>query len=99
LSSSFIPAHTIFTRVAASREEARQTAIDALSRQYNQSFDNLVDRYCAVGRPEDCAERMKAFIEAGVRHLIIHPIGGAEDEIEQTRACADEIVPRLRAAY
>lgn len=99
LSASFTPAHTIFTRVAATREEARQTAIEALSRQYNQPFDNLVDRYCAVGRPEDCAERMGAFIEAGVTHLIIHPIAGAEDEIEQTRACADEIVPRLRTAY
>jgi probable F420-dependent oxidoreductase len=86
----------LFTTLAKDYETAKQMAITHLSRRYNQPFDTLVDRYCALGTPEQCLEKISAYVEAGMTNLALSftcPAMQVGDQIEQ---CAAELLPRLR---
>jgi probable F420-dependent oxidoreductase len=87
----------LFTALAKDYETAKQMAITHLSQRYNQPFDTLVDRYCALGTPEQCLEKISAYVEAGMTNLALSftcPAAQMGDHIEQ---CAAELLPRLRA--
>ena len=86
----------LFTAIARDFETAKQMAITNLSRRYNQPFDTLVERYCAMGTPEQCLEKIQAFISAGMSHLIFSFTCAPEQMAEQIEQCATEILPRLR---
>ena len=87
----------LFTALAKDYETGKEMAIANLSRRYNQPFDNLVDRYCAMGTPEQCLEQIQSFIDAGMRHLVFSFTCPAEQMPEQLEQCANELLPRLRA--
>src|SRR3972149_2594987 len=53
-----------FVALADTYEEGKQTAIEDLSRRYNQPFDKIVDRYVAMGSPDECARRLGDFADA-----------------------------------
>ena len=72
--SRFTPYHLVFTAVGETHEEAHRVAVEKLSRRYNQPFEHLVERYCALGTPRECVERLQCFVEAGARHLILSPL-------------------------
>jgi alkanesulfonate monooxygenase SsuD/methylene tetrahydromethanopterin reductase-like flavin-dependent oxidoreductase (luciferase family) len=86
----------LFTAIAKDFETAKQTAIASLSRRYNQPFDTLVERYCALGTPQQCLEKIQAFMDAGMSHLIFSFTCPAEQVAEQIEQCAAEILPHLR---
>jgi probable F420-dependent oxidoreductase len=86
----------LFTAIAREYETAKQLAIANLSRRYNQPFDTLVDRYCALGTPEQCLEKIQSYIEAGMSNLIFSFVCPAEQMAEQIEWCARDILPRLR---
>jgi probable F420-dependent oxidoreductase len=86
----------LFTAIARDYESAKQMAIANLSRRYNQPFDTLVDRYCALGTPDQCLEKIRAFIDAGMSHLIFSFVCPAEQMATQIEWCAREMLPRLR---
>ena len=88
----------LFTAIARDYETARQMAIANLSRRYNQPFEPLVDRYCALGTPEQCLEKMQAYIDAGMANLACSFTCPAEQVSEQIEWCAAEILPHLRQA-
>src|SRR5688572_14723114 len=50
--SRFTPYNFVFTAVGETHEEAHRAAVEHLSRRYNQPFENLVERYCALGTPK-----------------------------------------------
>ncbi len=87
----------LFTALAKDYETGKEMAIANLSRRYNQPFDNLVDRYCAMGTPEQCLEQIQSFIDAGMRHLVFSFTCPAEQMPEQLEQCANELLPRLQA--
>ncbi len=87
-----------FICVADTYEEARQRAIQDLSIRYNQPFDRIVDRYCVLGTPDQCAERLGQYVEAGVRHLILVPIPSSRGLDADLETYAREVVPTVRAA-
>lgn len=87
----------LFTAIAKDYETGKQMAIDNLSRRYNQPFENLVDRYCAFGTPEQCMEKIQAFIDAGMTNLAFNFTCTAEQMPEQIEQCASELLPLLRA--
>jgi len=87
-----------FICVADTYEEARQRANQDLSIRYNQPFDRIVDRYCALGTPDQCAERLGQYVEAGVRHLILVPIPSPRGLDADLETYAREVVPTVRAA-
>jgi probable F420-dependent oxidoreductase len=96
--TSIEPGMYQFICVADTYEEARQRAVQDLSIRYNQPFDRIVDRYCVLGTPDQCAERLGEYVEAGVRHLILVPIPSSRGLDADLETCAREVVPTVRAA-
>jgi probable F420-dependent oxidoreductase len=91
---SFEPAHVLFTVVDDDMAAAHATAAGFLERQYQQPFDDLAKKYCLLGPPAACAERLAEFVAAGVRTLIIYftvPAARIPDQLERFAA---EIMPR-----
>jgi probable F420-dependent oxidoreductase len=86
----------LFTALAKDYETGKQMAISNLSRRYNQPFDTLVDRYCAFGTPDQCLEKINAFVEAGMTNLALSFTCPADQVAEQIEHGAAELLPRLR---
>jgi alkanesulfonate monooxygenase SsuD/methylene tetrahydromethanopterin reductase-like flavin-dependent oxidoreductase (luciferase family) len=85
-----------FTALADTHEVAHRRAVERLSRQYNQDFENLVERYCVLGTAEECAERLSQFVAAGVRHVILVPICPEEEIAEHFARYQREVLPLVR---
>jgi probable F420-dependent oxidoreductase len=85
-----------FTALADSREEAHRRAVIRLTRQYNQDFENLVERYCLLGTADECAERLSQFVDAGVRHVILVPICPEQELMQHLEAYQRDILPKVR---
>jgi probable F420-dependent oxidoreductase len=86
----------LFTAVGETHEEAHRVAVEHLSRRYNQPFENLVERYCALGTPEECVERLQRFVDAGARHFILSPLCDNAALGQHLEAYAREILPQFR---
>jgi alkanesulfonate monooxygenase SsuD/methylene tetrahydromethanopterin reductase-like flavin-dependent oxidoreductase (luciferase family) len=89
----------VYFHVAATRDEAGRAAQWYLEAEYRQPFGDLVDRYCVVGSPAECAATLEAFIEAGARHICAIPAGPIDTYMPQMRRFAGEVIPRLSAAH
>jgi alkanesulfonate monooxygenase SsuD/methylene tetrahydromethanopterin reductase-like flavin-dependent oxidoreductase (luciferase family) len=87
--------HLLFMRLDDSREVALEAATAHLSRRYAMDFRRAADRYSALGRPEDVAERIHAFRAAGLRHVVLDLVGPIEDRDEQLERFATEVRPLL----
>jgi probable F420-dependent oxidoreductase len=59
-----------WTAVDADADWARQTGVAAVSAGYRQDFSNLADRYLLIGGPDEVAERISDFAEAGVETVL-----------------------------
>jgi probable F420-dependent oxidoreductase len=94
--SRFTPYHFVFAAVGETHEEAYRVAVDKLSRRYNQPFENLVERYCALGTPKECVEYLQRFVDAGARHLILSPLCDHEVLGQHLETYAREILPQFR---
>jgi alkanesulfonate monooxygenase SsuD/methylene tetrahydromethanopterin reductase-like flavin-dependent oxidoreductase (luciferase family) len=85
-------------RIDDRREDALDTATAHLSKRYAMDFRRAADRYAALGRPEDVADKIHAFREAGLRHVILDPVGPISDRDEQLERFASEVRPLLETA-
>jgi probable F420-dependent oxidoreductase len=85
-----------FTALADSHDEAHRRAVARLSRQYNQDFENLVERYCLLGTAEECADRLAQFAEAGMRHVILVPICPDGELMQHLEAYQRDVLPLVR---
>jgi probable F420-dependent oxidoreductase len=94
----FEPAHLAFTVIDDDAERARVIAARALTRQYNQPFDDLVAKYCVLGPPAHCVETLERFVDAGARTFVLAFIAGADRVAEQLERCAAEVLPRVASA-
>jgi probable F420-dependent oxidoreductase len=75
---------------------ARRRALDRLGAQYNQDFSPILDRYVAHGDPARVSARLREYVDAGVRTLLIGPACPEEHTAEHERLLADEVLPALR---
>ncbi len=92
------PGLFIFFAVHEDRDRAIAMASDRLSVQYNQDFSKLVGRYALAGNPDDCIARLREYIDAGARTVILNsacPGGYVEDN---ERLFARAVLPALRGA-
>jgi len=87
--------HLLFSCVADSYEEAWDKATETLSVRYAMDFRKAAARYCALGRPEQVAARIRDFHAAGVRHVIFDLLGPYEERDAQIRRVAAEVLPLL----
>lgn len=94
--SRFTPYNFVFTAVGETHEEAYRVAVEQLSRRYNQPFDNLVERYCALGTPKECVEGIQRFVDAGARHFILSPLCDNDVLGQHLEIYAREILPQFR---
>ena len=87
--------HLLFMRLDDTREAALETATDHLSTRYAMDFRRAADRYSALGRPADVAEKIHEFREAGLRHIVLDLVGPMADRDEQLERFANEVRPLL----
>jgi alkanesulfonate monooxygenase SsuD/methylene tetrahydromethanopterin reductase-like flavin-dependent oxidoreductase (luciferase family) len=88
--------HLLFTRVDDTYEKALDAATETLSVRYAMDFRKAAQRYCALGRPEQIVETIRAFHAAGLRHLILDLLGPYEERNRQIEWFASEAMPMLR---
>jgi probable F420-dependent oxidoreductase len=94
--SNFRPGLFIFASVYPDRDEAREQAAKALGKNYAQDFSKIAGRYALYGNPEDCRKRLKEYIDAGARTVMIS-WACRHDDIEQNmKLVADEVAPAFR---
>jgi probable F420-dependent oxidoreductase len=84
----------VFVNVQDRAEDARADATAFLGGNFNQDVGPLLDRVAAVGTPAQVADRLRAFVDAGARHLIIAP-ATAGDPLAVARRIGAEVQPQL----
>ncbi len=81
-----------------SREKARTTALHEMNRGYRTNFEKVFDRYVPHGPPDDIAENVTRYQEAGVRHFIFRLACPSDRIPAQVRRIAGEVIPRFRTS-
>ena len=92
---NFEPAHVLFTVVDDDEVTARATAAGYLARQYEQPFEDLARKYCLLGPPAACVDRLAEFVAAGVRTFVIYFTVSGERVLEQLERFGAEVVPHV----
>jgi alkanesulfonate monooxygenase SsuD/methylene tetrahydromethanopterin reductase-like flavin-dependent oxidoreductase (luciferase family) len=91
------PGLYIFFAVHEDRDVAVKMATDRLSIQYNQDFSKLVGKYALAGNPDDCIARLKEYIDAGARTIILNSACPGEYVEENERLLARSVLTALRS--
>lgn len=85
-----------FACVHEDRDIALDMANQQLSTTYNQDFSSLVGKYAIAGTPDDCVARIRQYIEAGARTVVLGQ-GCRPDHVERNcELLADHVVAALR---
>ena len=92
----FGTAHLCFARIGDSYEQALDEAAQSLSVRYAMDMRPAAKRYGAIGAPEDVAAKIRAFYDAGVRHLSLDIVGNYERRGEQLERFAADVRPLLK---
>ena len=86
----------IFTCVHEDRDTALEMANQQLSKQYNQDFSKMVEKYTIAGSPEDCAARARQYIDAGATAIMFSHGCPPDYTEENTTLLAEAVIPLLR---
>lgn len=89
----FGTAALLFTAIDRSHDAALDRAAALLGRLYARPFRDAAAKYCLLGSPEDCLAGIRRFVDAGVRHVILAPLGDPGELCE----VAAGLVPAVRA--
>jgi probable F420-dependent oxidoreductase len=90
----FTTAAFLFTVLDDQYSAALDRATAMLEGMYRVPFREAAQKYCLLGRPQDCLEQMQRFVDSGVRHFVIAPLSNPAETIE---TIAREILPAIRA--
>ncbi len=85
----------LFVQVGDTYEEAFHRANEHLSMRYAMDFSRATKKYCALGRPQDVAERCQEFFDAGCRHFVLDATATGSALHEQVARFGDEVRPLL----
>lgn len=96
ISPPFGTGHLLFTRLDDTYETALDRAAETLSVRYAMDFRKAAARYCALGTPEQVAERIREFHAAGVRHIVLDLLGPHDQKHRQIEWFARDALPLLR---
>ena len=94
--TTFTGGVVLYFCVAPTYEDARQQALRTISTEYNQPFEHLVDKYCALGPVAECIATIERYIEAGVQHVTLIPAVPSAATMDQLRHIATELFPHFR---
>jgi probable F420-dependent oxidoreductase len=73
-----LPAHVTPAVTMPAHVGSRERLYEVLGRKYAGVTEHVVDRYSVVGAPEQCAARIREYVDAGARHVVFN-IAEAED--------------------
>ena len=81
-------------------QEAAEAAAVALGGRYlyGGDFLNIVRRYCLLGTPQQCIDRLQEYIDAVARHIIFSVACPKADRVRHIETIAAEIIPHFRDA-
>jgi probable F420-dependent oxidoreductase len=91
----FQRAHLFFVNVKPTYEAALEESAGILTGRYRMDFREPSRKYNILGPPADCAEQLRRYADAGVRHFILSPTVPREALGEQFETLAGEVLPLL----
>ena len=96
--SNFQWAFFPYITLAPTEEQAARTAAESLGNQYlyGGEFINIVRRYCLLGTPKMCIERLQEYIDAGARYIVFSIAAPREDRRRHLEVIAKDIIPHFR---
>ena len=88
----------LMTALGATHEEARSAAAKGLAEAYRYagSYEDLADRYVLLGPPEEAAERIAAYREAGAGHILLSWVTPFDQIDDQIALAGEGLLPLLR---
>ena len=95
--SSFQWALFPYISLGQTEDQAARTAAESLGNQYlyDGEFGNIVRRYCLLGTPRMCIERLQEYIDAGARYIVFSVAAPREDRRRHLEVIAKDIVPHF----
>lgn len=84
----------LYCSIRRDGDQARADVASFLGNAYGDKSADLLDRIAPAGTPEQVAARLQAYVDAGVRHIIISP-AAHENTLEIVTLAAEEVLPRL----
>lgn len=90
------PGLFIFFAIHEDGDKGREMATERLSKQYNQDFSKLVPKYALAGSADDCAARLREYVEAGAETVILNSACPADYVEENQRLMAEAVLPLFR---
>ena len=87
-----------YISIYPTEKEAAEVAAHQLGGQYlyGGEFINIVRRYCLLGTPEQCAERLREYVDAGARHIVFSITCPPEDRERHLEDIARKLIPLFR---
>ena len=92
----FGTANVMFCRVGDDYETAVEECGQSLSVRYAMDMRPAARKFGAIGRPQDVAAKIRAYYEAGVRHISLDLAGPYENRDQQLERFAGEVRPLLK---
>lgn len=87
-----------YLSLGQTEEQAARTAAESLGNQYlyGGEFISIVRRYCLLGTPKMCIDRLQEYIDAGARYIVFSIAAPREDRRRHLEVIAKDIVPYFR---
>jgi alkanesulfonate monooxygenase SsuD/methylene tetrahydromethanopterin reductase-like flavin-dependent oxidoreductase (luciferase family) len=86
-----------FLSIRPDGDEARREAAKMMGGTYRQDFEQMVRSVALAGNPDEVAERLAEYVQAGVRHFIFAPTS-RDDAPAWARLLGQELVPAAATA-
>ena len=77
-------------------EQARESAIQYLSRQYKADMTRAVEKSVPHGPPEACAEMLMRYFDAGATEVVIRPLVTGDAQLDTLRGPATSTMVALQ---
>jgi alkanesulfonate monooxygenase SsuD/methylene tetrahydromethanopterin reductase-like flavin-dependent oxidoreductase (luciferase family) len=85
----------LYCSIRGDGDRARDDVATFLGSAYGDKPRDMLDRIAPSGTPDEVAARLQAYVDAGVRHLVISP-AAPQDTLEVVTLAAQEVLPQLR---
>lgn len=85
----------LYCSVRRDGDRARADVASFLGSAYGDKPQSMLDSIAPSGTPEQVADRLQEYVDAGVRHFIIAP-AATRETLEVVTLAAREVLPRLR---
>jgi probable F420-dependent oxidoreductase len=68
-----LPEHVVPAVTLPAHVGEKRHLFEQLRRRYAGDFgEHVLDRYCVAGTPEECAARIREYVDAGARHVVFN---------------------------